>query len=117
MPKIKYIEKNIRQSGLDQIAKVNEIVDAYKAQDYDLTLRQVYYQLVAQNVIENTERSYKRLGDLINNGRLAGLIDWEAIEDRTRYLRQFPHWDSPQDRIRSAAQNYRIDLWQEQILH
>ena len=39
-------------------------------------------RFVAEDRIENTVRSYKRLGSIVNDGRLAGLIDWSAIEDR-----------------------------------
>lgn len=114
MPKIQYIDKSIRKSGLALISQINGIVEDYQRQGYSLTLRQVYYQLVSKNVIENSEKSYANLGVLINNGRLTGLIDWTAIEDRTRYLRQLTHWDSPVEIIESAAQSYRIDLWQDQ---
>jgi hypothetical protein len=93
---------------------VNGIIAEYEAAGYSLTLRQVYYQLVARDVIPNNERSYKNIGTLISDGRLAGLIDWYAIEDRTRYLRRLSHWDSPGEIIDSAASSYRIDLWDTQ---
>ena len=44
---------------------------------------------------KNTLKNYKRLGDVISDGRLAGMIDWDAIEDRTRNLLSSPHWSSP----------------------
>lgn len=87
MPKIQYKEIKFRQNSLDLINLVNQVVDEYKAQGYELTLRQAYYQLVARGYIPNNERSYKNIGNLINDGRLAGLIDWYSITDRTRYLR------------------------------
>lgn len=39
--------------------------------------------------------------NLINDGRLAGLIDWYSITDRTRNLRSNSHWDNPADVIAS----------------
>ncbi|MNJ42951.1 hypothetical protein D3C77_379350 [compost metagenome] len=81
---------------------------------YSLTLRQVYYQLVARDVIPNNERSYKNLGNLISDGRMSGLIDWSAIEDRTRNLKLNSHWDSPGSIIHSAAYSYAIDKWADQ---
>lgn len=114
MPMTQYSEVKIRKVGLDQIAEVNGIVEAYQAQGYTLTLRQVYYQMVARNIIENSERSYKNLGNLINNGRMAGLIDWEAIEDRTRYIRQHTHWDSPEQIMQAAVDSYHTNLWSDQ---
>jgi hypothetical protein len=109
-----YIEKNFRNDTLDIIGQANQIIADYAAQGFSLTLRQLYYQFVARDLIPNTERSYKRLGGIINDGRLAGLIDWNAIEDRTRNLQRNPHWDSPADVIEAARQSYGIDMWANQ---
>lgn len=114
MPKIQYKEIKFRQNSLDLIKLVNEVVDEYKAQGYELTLRQAYYQLVARGYIPNNERSYKNIGNLINDGRLAGLIDWYSITDRTRYLRGNSHWEKPADVIASAKYSYLLDKWQRQ---
>lgn len=64
---------------------------------------------MARAYIPNNERSYKNVGNLISEARLAGLIDWEAIVDRTRHLRKNSHWDSPADILRTAAYQYQID--------
>lgn len=114
MPKIQYKEIRFRQSSLDLIRLVNEVINDYKAQGYELTLRQVYYQLVARGYIPNNERSYKNVGNLINDGRLAGLIDWYAITDRTRNLRGNSHWDTPSEVIASAKYSYLLDKWEGQ---
>lgn len=114
MPKIKYIEKKFRENSLNLIMRVNNVIEEYKKQGYSLTLRQVYYQMVARDIIENNERSYKNLGSLINDARLAGLIDWEAIEDRTRNLRRRSKWENPSEVINSAAGSYHIDYWEGQ---
>lgn len=114
MPKIQYKEIAFKQKSLDLIELVNSVIDEYRAQGYELTLRQVYYQLVARGYIENNERSYKNIGSLINDGRLAGLIDWNSITDRTRNLRNRAHWDQPQDVIYSAKYSYLLDKWEGQ---
>lgn len=114
MPKIRYSDINIRPAGVSLVAEVNAIVEEFISQGYTLTLRQVYYQLVARNFIENTQRSYNNLGELIKNGRLAGLIDWEAIEDRTRHVRMLSHWNSPSEILHAAADSYHTDLWETQ---
>ncbi len=54
------------------------------------------------------------LGSLINDGRLAGLIDWNAITDRTRNLRGNTHWDTPVDVIYSAKYSYLLNKWKDQ---
>ena len=112
MPKIQYKEINFRGKSLELINLVNQVVEEYQAQGYELTLRQAYYQLVARGYIPNNERSYKNIGSLINDGRLAGLIDWYSI--RTRNLRSNGHWDNPADVIGSARYSYMLDKWQGQ---
>lgn len=114
MPKIQYKAINFRQSSLDLIELINTVIDEYSRQGYELTLRQAYYQLVARGYIPNNERSYKNIGNLINDGRLAGLIDWNSITDRTRNLRNRAHWDRPQDVIYSAKYSYLLDKWEGQ---
>lgn len=114
MPKIQYKEINFRTKSLELIELVNQVINEYKMQGYELTLRQAYYQLVARGYIPNNERSYKNIGNLINDGRLAGLIDWHAITDRTRNLRGNSHWDKPSDVIASAKYSYLLNKWQGQ---
>lgn len=114
MPKICYVEKSFKPDRLELIDKINSVIDDYQRQSYSLTLRQAYYQLVARAIIENNERSYKNVGNLINDARLAGLIDWNAIEDRTRNLQRLSHWDSPKEIIESASYQYRKDVWENQ---
>ena len=77
-------------------------------------MRQLYYQFVARGWIANKQQEYKRLGEIVNDGRLAGLIDWNAIEDRTRGLGGNSHWSDPSRVIQSAASSYQIDKWQDQ---
>lgn len=111
MPLIEYVPRKFKQDSLDLIEKVNGVITDYSAQGYNLTLRQVYYQMVARAIIPNNERSYKNLGSLINDARLAGLIDWNAIEDRTRNLQTRSRWRNPGSIIQSAAYSYHLDYW------
>lgn len=114
MPKRRYKDIRFHSKSLETIDRVNSIVEEYEAQGFELTLRQVYYQLVARGFIPNNERSYKNLGSLINDGRLAGLIDWYAIVDRTRNLRGNSHWENPESVIDSARYSYMLDRWENQ---
>jgi len=114
MPKIKYREWKPGQAAQDIITTAEDICRTYAADGYDLTLRQLYYQFVSRDVIANNMRSYKRLGDIINQARLAGMLDWSYIVDRTRNLRGTSHWDSPADVIDAAAQSFRLDKWETQ---
>lgn len=99
---------------MELITVADQICDDYMNDDLTLTLRQLYYQFVSRDIIPNNLKSYKRLASIINDARLAGLIDWEAIEDRTRGVKINYGWNSPQDIISSSAGQYQINLWEEQ---
>lgn len=114
MPKIAYEERKFRAGSLALIRKMDDIVTDYQRKGYQLTLRQCYYQLVARDIIENTEKSYKRIADLLDNGRKAGLIDWQAIEDRTRQIRGWSGYESPAAFLQSVSRGFMLDLWREQ---
>jgi hypothetical protein len=96
------------------IDHANRIIAQYQAQGFILTCRQLFYQFVARMLIANGQSEYKRLLTVIRNGRRAGLIDWEAIEDRTRFMRTSPFWDDPAELIAASAAQYREDLWASQ---
>ena len=107
-------DKKFRSKTVSLIAKANEIIAEYIAQGYALSLRQLYYQLVSQNVIENSEKSYKRISDVMSDARYAGQISWEALEDRTRSVRSLSHWKCPSEIIESASRSFHHDLWRKQ---
>lgn len=112
--KIKFIDKNFRYDSLALINLINTIADDYVSQGYTLTVRQMYYQLVARDIIENTIRSYQKIAKLINEGKNAGLISWYAFEDRTRAFIKNTHWDNPQQIINAAAEGYFESMWDSQ---
>jgi hypothetical protein len=112
--KIQYIEKRMSEDRLVVVAQANRIIEAYLAQGFKLTLRQLYYQFVAKGLLPNEQRQYDRLGDIISDARLLGLVSWEAIEDRTRNLKKLTTWGSPQDILEACERSYREDLWKDQ---
>lgn len=114
MPRICYTPKKFRKLSYAIIEIANGIITEYAAQGFDLTLRQLYYQFVSRDYIPNSQSEYNRLGSIINDARLAGLIDWESIVDRTRELKKRSTWENPPEIIETCAQQYIIDLWQTQ---
>ena len=71
------------QHQLDKLGKVADILnelEKYKP----LTLRQVYYQMVAKEYIENKKSQYGMLSGLLKHARIDGYISWKDIEDRVR---------------------------------
>jgi hypothetical protein len=99
---------------LTVVEQANVIIDEYLNQGFKLTLRQLFYQTVARALLENTFANYKRLGTIVRNARDAGLIDWDAIEDRTREVNTHAFWNSPSHIIGDDAAVYREDLWKGQ---
>lgn len=135
MPKIKYQAITFReQDKLDAIKQANTLIASYRAQGYTLTLRQVYYQFVAKDLFpdsrkwtwtgakwvrdpngtKNAEPNYKWLGDVVGDARMAGLMDWEAIEDRTREVDAVSHWETPASILRACHNSFRVDKWTTQ---
>ena len=112
--KLCFIEKRFSAASTAMIETINNILDEYERQGYDLTLRQLYYQLVSRDLVENTERSYKNVGNLVSEARLAGLLDWEVITDRGRETVTNAHWESPQDLVRVYSRYYQVDRWKNQ---
>jgi len=105
---------NFKPDVLKTIATADNIITNYQQQGYRLTLRQLYYQFVSQNLITNEEKSYKRLASIISDGRLAGLLDWDGIEDRGREPSIPLQFNNLQHRIDSALNNYRLPRWDGQ---
>ena len=52
---------------VELVAQANAIIDEYVKDGFVLTLRQLYYQMVARHILENKVQSYKRLGSILND--------------------------------------------------
>lgn len=64
------------------VNKVNEIFDDYP--EMKLTLRQIFYRLVANYGYPNTKSSYRQLSGQLVKARKRGHIDETRMEDRSR---------------------------------
>lgn len=109
-----FIEKNFGAASRALIKQANDILAEYEQAGYDLSVRQLYYQFVARDIIPNTVRSYGNLASLISDARKAGLIDWNMIRDRGRVVQANSHWKTPKEILQSAAHSFAIDKWIEQ---
>lgn len=107
-------EINFKADSLRLISRCGEIVNEYLQQGLRLTLRQLYYQLVTKNIIKNKERAYKNLSTLVSDARLAGLLDWNAIEDRIRVPVIPSEFSNLQDLVDAALYSYRLPRWETQ---
>jgi hypothetical protein len=70
-----------------------EILEDY----HPMTVRQVYYQLVSRQVIENNRSQYQAVSNALVDARKDGVIPWQWIEDRTRRPRGVQMWDDLMD--------------------
>jgi len=104
----------LNKANKAQLETVNEIIEDYQEQGYKLTLRQLYYQLVSRDVIPNNVKEYAKLSNLLKKGRMAGVVDWGAIEDRIR-VPKLPYWvyDIP-DALNDTVQTYRLNRQKDQ---
>jgi hypothetical protein len=114
MAKEAFIDYHPQRATQQKIDWANNIIDEYQEKGYFLSLRQLYYQLVARGLIVNNKQSYCSLSDTMTNARLAGLVDWEAIEDRGRYPRSPLCYGSIGSAIKDTANSFRIDRQQDQ---
>tara|TARA_B100000315_G_scaffold209452_1_gene205181 strand:- start:240 stop:1025 length:786 start_codon:yes stop_codon:yes gene_type:complete len=70
--------------------------------------------MVAKDFIENSEKSYRRMSSIISDARMSGLVDWMAIVDRTRNVRNNNHFNSPEDIISVCENQFMLDHWKNQ---
>lgn len=131
--KERYREIKFNEEKASILAKCNRYIDDTMRAGYKVTLRQIYYHCISKDHLpaswidedynrkhglsantKNTIKNYKRLGELLNDGKYAGLVDWAAVEDRTRNIESVSHWRTPADIIQSCADCFRIDKWLRQ---
>ena len=114
MAKIEYLTGCVRKSDLKIIVKAIPILEEYAQAGFRVTLRQLHYQFVARGYMPNTKATYTKICEAMLRGRMAGMIDWNVIEDRTRILRSRPRWDDPAAILRSCADCFHVDYWKNQ---
>lgn len=112
--KICYVEKKFSTEHANIIEHANSICEEYYDQGLVLTLRQLYYQFVARDLLLNDQSQYNRLGNIIRDARRAGQLDWSFIIDRTRNEMSIPHYANPGELLERAAASYHTDLWKGQ---
>lgn len=115
--KQQFIEKRFNKKSQEIIEQANSIVKEYEKQRLVLTIRQLFYQFVGRGLLDNTQANYKRIVNIMNDARLAGLVDWNAIEDRTRNVEPIGTWENPASIVDSAVSCYKTDKWANQPYH
>jgi hypothetical protein len=108
MAKIKFRDIRINTANKERLGLINSIIEEYQSDGYVLTLRQLYYQLVTRDVIPNKQSEYAKLSTLLKEGRMAGIVDWDAIEDRLRKPSSPASFDSPRDILNAAINQFAL---------
>jgi hypothetical protein len=114
MPHIQYEDYNPRARSKKILGHCQDVLEEYEEEGLRLTVRQLFYQMVARDVIPNSQAQYNRLQRIVKRGRRSGYLDWERIVDRGRSLRQRKRWSGPQEIIEASARGFHIDLWANQ---
>jgi len=104
---------------------VGVVLAAFRAQ-LPLTIRQIFYRLVATTGFPKSEKAYRRLAEILNRARRGGLIPWNAIRDDGFHRPGNLGWDGPDDVLssigdtlgrftldRQTGQDRRVVVWCE----
>ena len=127
MAKIAYKKYQPQKTNTRILRFSNSIIDEFQADGFDVTLRQLYYKMIARDLFpeewkdeegnKNNPKSYSKFKAIIKNGRLGGFVDWDGIVDRTRVLKKNSHWESPSDIIKTCAEQFRLDSRKDQDIY
>lgn len=115
--KQKFREVRLSKDNKNRLEMINSIIGEYKKMDLILTLRQLYYQLVSRDVIPNQQKEYAKLSGLLKEGRMGGIVDWDAIEDRLRRPDKNGSWDSAKDIVLTAASAFQLPRMKGQNIY
>lgn len=108
---IRYRDIRFTAERAARIVQIAKILSEYTAR---VTVRQAYYRLVAAGLIPNRQAEYDKVQSVITDARYAGLIDWNAIEDRNREPLRPSEWASARDVLESAVKSFRLNRWATQ---
>ena len=111
-----FLQINLRQTSLAKIDMINNVLENH-TEDDALTLRELYYLLVGQALIPNTVKEYHNLGGLLVKARMAGLMDWDAIEDRLRVVTKPYGSKSASSLLRNIARGFTLERQKGQLYH
>ena len=132
----RYIKKRRTKK---EMAEIRDAIYFLLASDNPMTVRQVFYRLVSNGVIQKTENEYKRtVTRLLTEMRLNHIdlfdtvnpilssfftencmpsIPFSWIADNTRWMRKPKTYSGLEHMLEKTAIFYRRDLWEKQDVH
>lgn len=136
-----YIDKTLPANWHPIIKTANHVLEHFSGLGMDITLRGLYYRFIAGDLLpdswideaynrkngldpdtKNTQKNYKRLGAIIADARMVGLIDWNHLKDIGRQTDSNFHWDryegeTPGQILRDRGNAFYLDKWSNSSLH
>jgi hypothetical protein len=100
----------LQKKSLELLAQVQKIIEDY---DFALTVRQIYYQLVAKQFMSNSQNSYRKAVRICKSGRDEGALPEEAFTDRLREVDKPNSWNDLTAFMNTVRQAYRKDPWRD----
>jgi hypothetical protein len=94
-------------SRIDWPAVLDHAAEIVARYDTSVTLRQLFYQLVSDGTLANSDTSYKTLSKRTAEARRAGTFP--DLIDRGRLIHRYQSWASPADALGYLLAVYRRD--------
>jgi hypothetical protein len=96
-----------------EVGRIRTALHVTVAAQQPMTVRQVFYAMTVQGVVDKTEAEYKRtVARLLQEMRRSGELPYEWIADATRWMRKPATFASPGDALNAWASSYRRALWE-----
>ena len=95
----------------EMLNKALAVASEYEARGHKMTLRQLYYQMVARGFIENKQANYKKLGRVLTNAREAGMMSWDILEDLGRTCRHPYVKETHAGVLHQLERDLQLDRW------
>ncbi len=91
----------------------HEILCTFSEIEMEMTVRQVYYQLVVKNALEKTEAGYGQVQRQLLLMRREGLIPYFLISDSSRRKYQIQSHNGLEDAATDMIHHYRLNVWKD----
>ena len=105
------------EKKLTIVKAIINVCNSYAKSGYNMTLRQLYYQLVAKDLIPNHDKVYKKLSKVKDDVVYGGYVDWDVFEDRGRVPHVPYYEDGVAEALEKTVDYYRLERQRGQEVH
>jgi len=105
----------LQEQTLKKLNNIQQILGEYHSQGLlPITIRQLYYEMVARIIIGNNTNEYTRMKKLMTVARETGEIPYEYIIDTTRRVSIPAYYHNVEDCLKDTVSSYRLNRWADQ---